>query len=76
MCFPARRRSLASHTQLGEFKGEADVMKAHRRRTVEKRFAKVKQTLSKEREHRLEDLKVLVESCSFFHAFITSLAFV
>lgn len=33
-------------------------MKAHRRQTVEKKFAKVKKSLAKDREHRLEDLKV------------------
>lgn len=46
------------YTQLGEFETQADAMKAHRRQTVEKKFAKVKKSLAKDREHRLEDLKV------------------
>lgn len=44
--------------QMGEFQSEAEAMKAHRRQAVEKKFAKVKQSLNKEREHRLADLKV------------------
>eukprot|EP00903_Cladosiphon_okamuranus_P016231 g14974.t1 len=47
--------------EMGEFQSEAEAMKAHRRQAVEKKFAKVKQSLNKEREHRLADLKLKVE---------------
>lgn len=44
--------------QMGEFQSEAEAMKAHRRLAVEKKFAKTKQSIIKQREHRLADLKV------------------
>lgn len=44
---------------MGEFQSEEEAMKAHRRQHVVKKFAKLKGSIKKEKEHRLEDLKVL-----------------
>ena len=55
---PAHLAASATSSQMGEFQSEAEAMKALRRQTVEKKFSKVKQSLNKEREHRLADLKV------------------
>eukprot|EP00752_Nemacystus_decipiens_P010775 g9584.t1 len=53
--------ALKRKKEMGEFQSEAAAMKALRRQAVEKKFSKVKQSLNKEREHRLADLKLKVE---------------
>lgn len=47
-----------ANMQLGEFESQGEAMKAHRRQTAEKKYAKAKKSLAKDREHRLADLKV------------------
>ncbi|CAM9498728.1 unnamed protein product, partial [Ectocarpus fasciculatus] len=52
--------ALKKKKQMGEFESEAEAMKAHRRQVVERKFSKRKDSLNKEREHRLADLKLKV----------------
>lgn len=46
--------------KMGEFQSEAEAMKVHRRKAVDKKFSKIRESLNREREHRLADLKASI----------------
>lgn len=50
--------STCNGRQLREFEDGAEAMREYRRKTARQKFAKKRATLVKEREHRLQDLKV------------------